>query len=95
MSGYPQRVVCLTTEIAFALGAGDRVVGVSGYSVRPPEARRKPKVGAYTTVNVGWDPAVFRCQGRVLLFTPARELWVMDARPVGKRLSRLCLRAPS
>ncbi len=55
MSGYPQRIVCLTaetTEIAFALGAGDRVVGVSGYSVRPPEARRKPKVGAYTTVKL-------------------------------------------
>ena len=55
MSGFPRRIVCLTaetTEIAFALGAGDRVVGVSGYSVRPPEARRKPKVGAYTTVKL-------------------------------------------
>ncbi len=53
--GIPQRVVCLTaetTEIAFALGAGERVVGVSGYSVRPPEARRKPKVAAYTSARL-------------------------------------------
>lgn len=52
---HPQRIVCLTaetTEIAFALGAGDRVVGVSGYALRPPEARRKPRVSAFTSVNV-------------------------------------------
>ncbi len=45
----PQRIVCLTaetTEIAFALGRGERVVGVSGYAVRPPEARKKPRVAA-------------------------------------------------
>ncbi|MFZ5875601.1 MAG: cobalamin-binding protein [Nitrospirota bacterium] len=50
----PRRIVCLTpesTEILYALGAGERVVGVSGYTVQPPEARRKPKVGAYTTVD--------------------------------------------
>ncbi len=53
--GVPQRIVCLTaesTEIAFVLGAGERVVGVSGYSVRPPEARRKPKVAAYTSARL-------------------------------------------
>lgn len=51
----PRRIVCLTaetTEIAFAVGAGDRVVGVSGYAVRPPEARRKPKVAAFQTAHV-------------------------------------------
>ena len=51
----PQRIVCLTaetTEIAFAVGAGDRVVGVSGYAVRPPEARKKPKVAAFQTAHV-------------------------------------------
>ncbi|MGE3076824.1 MAG: cobalamin-binding protein [Dehalococcoidia bacterium] len=50
-----QRVVCLTaetTEIAFAVGAGERVVGVSGYAVRPPEARKKPKVAAFQTAHV-------------------------------------------
>ena len=36
----------------YALGAGGRVVGVSGYTVTPAEARKKPKVGAYTTVNI-------------------------------------------
>ncbi|MBI3457666.1 MAG: cobalamin-binding protein [Candidatus Rokubacteria bacterium] len=52
---YPQRIVCLTaetTEIAFALGAGDRVVGVSGAATRPPEARQKPKVGGFTTFRL-------------------------------------------
>ncbi len=52
---YPQRIVCLTTEtteIAFALGAGDRVVGVSGAATRPPEARTKPKVGGFTTFRL-------------------------------------------
>lgn len=52
---WPQRVVCLTaetTEIAFALGCADRVVGVSGYAVRPPEARKKPRVAAFATAQV-------------------------------------------
>ena len=51
---YPQRIVCLTeetTETLYLLGAGDRVVGISGYTVRPPEAREKPKVSAYLTAR--------------------------------------------
>jgi iron complex transport system substrate-binding protein len=47
---YPSRIVCLTeetTEVLYLLGEGDRVVGVSGYTVRPPEARQKPKVSAF------------------------------------------------
>jgi len=47
---YPARIVCLTeetTETLYLLGEGDRVVGVSGYTVRPPEAREKPKVSAF------------------------------------------------
>jgi iron complex transport system substrate-binding protein len=50
MSQYPRRIVCLTeetTETLYLLGQGDRVVGVSGYTVRPPEARHKPKVSAF------------------------------------------------
>ena len=50
MTRYPQRIVCLTeetTETLYLLGQGDRVVGVSGYTVRPPEARQKPKVSAF------------------------------------------------
>ena len=52
---YPRRLVCLTsetTEIAFAVGAGDRVVGVPGTARRPPEARQLPKVGGFTTFRV-------------------------------------------
>ena len=51
---YPSRIVCLTeetTETLYLLGEGDRVVGISGYTVRPPEARSKPKVSAYITAR--------------------------------------------
>src|SRR6186997_1494058 len=50
MDAYPRRIVCLTeetTETLYLLGEGDRVVGISGYTVRPPEARTKPKVSAF------------------------------------------------
>jgi iron complex transport system substrate-binding protein len=53
---HPSRIVCLTeetTEILYLLGEGDRVVGVSGYTVRPPEARQKPKVSAF--INARFD----------------------------------------
>ncbi|HEU4935475.1 MAG TPA: cobalamin-binding protein [Vicinamibacterales bacterium] len=53
---YPSRIVCLTeetTEILYLLGEGDRVVGISGYTVRPPEARSKPKVSAF--INARFD----------------------------------------
>ena len=51
---YPSRIVCLTeetTETLYLLGEGDRVVGVSGYTVRPPEARQKPKVSAFLSAR--------------------------------------------
>ena len=47
---YPSRIVCLTeetTETLYLLGEGERVVGISGYTVRPPEARQKPKVSSF------------------------------------------------
>jgi iron complex transport system substrate-binding protein len=52
---YPRRIVCLTeepTETLYLLGEGDRVVGISGYTVRPPEARIKPKVSAFTSAKL-------------------------------------------
>ena len=55
-SSYPSRIVCLTeetTETLYLLGQGHRVVGVSGYTVRPPEARQKPKVSAF--INARFD----------------------------------------
>ncbi|KAF0247749.1 MAG: iron complex transport system substrate-binding protein [bacterium] len=51
---FPKRIVCLTeetTETLYLLGEGDRVVGISGYTVRPIEARQKPKVCAYITAK--------------------------------------------
>jgi iron complex transport system substrate-binding protein len=55
MPAYPQRIICLTeetTETLYRLGAGDRVVGVSGYTARPPEARAKPKVSAFLSARI-------------------------------------------
>ena len=54
---FPRRIVCLTeetTETIYLLGEQDRIVGISGYTVRPPEARRdKPKVSAF--INAKFD----------------------------------------
>lgn len=54
---YPTRIVCLTeepTEVLYALGEEHRIVGISGFTVRPPRARReKPKVSAFTSAKIG------------------------------------------
>ncbi|UPG84831.1 ABC transporter substrate-binding protein [Luteibacter aegosomatis] len=54
---YPQRIVCLTeepTEILYAIGEEHRIVGISGFTVRPPRARKeKPKVSAFTSAKIG------------------------------------------
>lgn len=56
MSG-PQRIVCLTeepTETLYALGEQHRIVGISGFTVRPAIARKeKPKVSAFTSAKIG------------------------------------------
>ena len=53
---FPSRIVCLTeepTEVLYALGEEDRIVGISGFTVRPARARReKPKVSAFTSAKV-------------------------------------------
>ena len=53
----PSRIVCLTEETVetlYMLGEQDRIVGISGYVVRPPQARRdKPRVSAFTSANIG------------------------------------------
>jgi iron complex transport system substrate-binding protein len=53
----PLRIVCLTeepTETLYALGEQDRIVGISGFTVRPAIARReKPKVSAFTSAKIG------------------------------------------
>ena len=52
---FPQRIVCLTAEtaeIAFLVGAGERVVGVPGTARRPEAAREKARVGGFTTFKL-------------------------------------------
>ena len=52
----PRRIVCLTEETVetlYLLGAQDRIVGVSGYAVRPPQVRReKPRVSAFISADI-------------------------------------------
>src|SRR5712692_4456376 len=56
LTSYPRRIICLTeetTETLYLLGEQERIVGVSGYTVRPAEARLKPKVSAF--INAKFD----------------------------------------
>ncbi|MFZ8886198.1 MAG: cobalamin-binding protein [Steroidobacteraceae bacterium] len=54
--GYPSRIVCLTeetTETLYLLEQDWRIVGISGFTVRPPRARReKPRVSAFTSAKI-------------------------------------------
>jgi len=56
MARHPQRIVCLTeepTEVLYALGQQHRIVGISGFTVRPPQARlEKPRVSAFTSAKI-------------------------------------------
>jgi iron complex transport system substrate-binding protein len=57
VGGYPpERIVCLTEETVetlYLLGEDHRIVGVSGYAVRPPRVRReKPRVSAFTSADI-------------------------------------------
>jgi iron complex transport system substrate-binding protein len=53
---HPRRIVCLTeetTEALYLLGEERRIVGISGFTVRPPRARReKPRVSAFTSAKL-------------------------------------------
>jgi len=53
---FPERIVCLTeepTEVLYALGEERRIVGISGFTVRPPRARKeKPRVSAFTSAKI-------------------------------------------
>jgi len=66
----PERIVCLTEETVetlYLLGEQDRIVGVSGYAVRPPQVRReKPRVSAFTSADL---PKILRACRKV--FPPA------------------------
>jgi iron complex transport system substrate-binding protein len=80
---YPQRVVCLTeetTETLYLLGEQDRIVGVSGYTARPPEARSKPKVSAF--ISAKYDKIESLKPDLVLAFS---DLQADIARDLAKR----------
>ncbi|HET9783576.1 MAG TPA: ABC transporter substrate-binding protein, partial [Terriglobales bacterium] len=67
---WPRRVVCLTeetTETLYLLGEGGRIVGVSGYTVRPLEARKKPRVSAF--INAKFDAILALQPDLVLTFS--------------------------
>lgn len=53
---FPRRIVCLTeepTEVLYSIGEEDRIVGISGFTVRPARARKeKPKVSAFTSAKI-------------------------------------------
>ncbi|NJD32562.1 MAG: cobalamin-binding protein [Gammaproteobacteria bacterium] len=55
-AGFPSRIVCLTeetTEALYLLGEDWRIVGISGFTVRPPRARKeKPRVSAFTSAKI-------------------------------------------
>ena len=55
-ASYPSRIVCLTeetTEALYLLGEDWRIVGISGFTVRPPRARKeKPRVSAFTSAKI-------------------------------------------
>ena len=79
-----QRIVSLApsiTEIIFALGAGNRLVGVSQFSNYPPEANRLPKVGSYVHLNIE----------KILALRPDLVIGIKDGNPraVVERLSEL------
>jgi iron complex transport system substrate-binding protein len=64
----PERIVCLTEETVetlYLLGAEARIVGVTGYAVRPPRVRReKPRVGAFTSADI---PAILALEPDLVL----------------------------
>jgi iron complex transport system substrate-binding protein len=86
---FPQRVVCLTTEtteIAYAVGAGDRVVGVPGTVRRPEAAREKARVGGFTTFRV--DKILELRPDLVLAFSDLQRDVVRDL--IGAGVAVLC-----
>lgn len=70
-AGPYRRILCMSpaaAEIAFAVGAGDRIVGVSEYTDYPPDAADLPRCGGYTNPNfeliIGLQPDLIVLQGR-------------------------------
>jgi len=101
---YPSRIVCLTeepTEVLYALGQSHRIVGISGYTVRPAVARKeKPKVSAFLSAKI--DEILELKPDLVVGFSDIQsdiahalikagvEVWISNHRTVAGILSYIC-----
>jgi len=88
VTGDPQRIVSMApslTEILFALGVGDRVVGVTTYCNYPPEARGRAKIGGFVNPSV---EAIVALEPDLVLVSPAagNRDSALAARAAGVRL---------
>ena len=86
---FPQRIVCLTAdtaEIAYLVGAGDRVVGVPGTARRPEAVREKVPVGGFTTFRL--DKILALEPDLVLAFSDLQKDVVRDL--IGSGITVLC-----
>jgi iron complex transport system substrate-binding protein len=75
----PERIISLVpgnTEILFALGLGDKVVGVTTYCDYPPEAQEKPKVGGFSTPNI---ESVVALSPDLIIATQRHEVSIIPA----------------
>lgn len=98
---FPHRIVCLTeepTEVLYALGQEHRIVGISGFTVRPPRARReKPKVSAFTSAKLDAITALapdlvigfsdIQADIAAALIRSGIEVWISNHRSVAGILS--------
>jgi len=98
---YPHRIVCLTeepTEVLYALGEEERIVGVSKFTVRPPRAREdKPRISGFTAADV---PAILELEPDLVigfsdvqakiandLVAAGLEVWIANHRSIAGILS--------
>jgi iron complex transport system substrate-binding protein len=93
----PRRIICLTeepTETLYLLGEQQRIVGISGFTVRPPAARReKPKVSAFTSAKIDKILALkpdfaigfsdIQADIAAALIREGVEVWISNHRSVG------------
>jgi len=100
---YPNRIVCLTeetTETLYLLGEQDRIVGISGFTVRPPIARKeKPKVSAFTSAKIdkilALDPDLIigfsdlQADIAAELIRAGKNVWLLNHRSVEEILSMM------
>lgn len=84
--GIPTRIVSITphlTEIAFAIGAGDRVVGVTQYCTYPPQARTRAQIGGTVGQSVSLEAIVALAPDLVLAGGYGQEATLSSLRRMG------------